>query len=92
MSATEFKATCLAVLDEVNQSGGPVNITKRGKLVATLQAPGNPSWQSLENSLRSQIVICGDIVDFNTSEDWEVFQQKTPPQKTKGPGRGPQAA
>ena len=41
MSATEFKATCLAVRDEVNQSGGSVNLTKRGKLVATLQAVEN---------------------------------------------------
>ena len=41
MSATEFKATCLAVLDEVNQSGGSVNLPTRGKLVATLQAVEN---------------------------------------------------
>src|SRR4051812_28899240 len=41
MSATEFKATCLSVLDEVHEHGGSISITKRGKPVATLQAVGN---------------------------------------------------
>lgn len=34
MAAGEFKAKCLAVLDEVNQSGEAVIVTKRGKPVA----------------------------------------------------------
>jgi antitoxin (DNA-binding transcriptional repressor) of toxin-antitoxin stability system len=92
MSATEFKATCLAVLDEVNQSGGSVNLTKRGKLVATLQAVEDRGWKSLENALCGQIVITDDIVNSNTSDDWEVFQRKSPPQKAKGPRRGPRTA
>ena len=54
MSATEFKATCLAVLDEVNQSGGSVNLTKRGKLVATLQAVENRGGEvARKRTLRS---------------------------------------
>ena len=76
MSATEFKATCLAVLDDVNEHGGSVSITKRGKPVATLQGAGNPAWKSLEDALRGQIRITGDIVHFNTSGAWEAFQPK----------------
>jgi len=36
ISATEFKATCLAVIDRVSRTGEPVVITKRGRAVARL--------------------------------------------------------
>lgn len=36
ITATEFKAKCLALLDEVNQTGQSITITKHGKAVATL--------------------------------------------------------
>lgn len=45
VSASEFKAKCLALLDEVDQTGIPLTITKRGKAIAkvvplnTTQAP-----------------------------------------------------
>lgn len=92
MSATEFKATCLAVLDDVNENGGSVSITKRGKPVATLHAAGKPAWKSLENALRGQVGITGDIVNFNTAGDWEAFQPKAPARKTKRPNPGRRSA
>jgi len=36
MPAGEFKAKCLAVMDEVQASGEPVIVTKRGRPVARL--------------------------------------------------------
>jgi len=36
ISATEFKAKCLALIDQVHESGEPVLITKRGRIVASL--------------------------------------------------------
>lgn len=45
MAAGEFKAKCLAVLEEVNQSGEAVIVTKRGKPVARVEsceASGEP--------------------------------------------------
>lgn len=36
ISATEFKAKCLALIDHVHDSGEPVVITKRGRVVASL--------------------------------------------------------
>src|SRR5437762_10842468 len=36
ISATEFKAKCLALIDQVHESGKPVLITKRGRVVASL--------------------------------------------------------
>jgi prevent-host-death family protein len=92
MSATDFKATCLAVLDDVNEDGGSICITKRGKPVATLLAAWNSARKPLENALRGQIRITGDIVHFNTAEDWEAFQTKAPLSKARGPKRGPRVA
>jgi prevent-host-death family protein len=43
VSATDFKAKCLALLDEVNEGGGSVTITKRGHPVAVLQREASPS-------------------------------------------------
>jgi len=38
ISATEFKAKCLSILDKVESSGESVTITKRGRVVAQLTA------------------------------------------------------
>ncbi len=37
VGATEFKARCLALIDQVHDTGKPITITKRGKPVAVLQ-------------------------------------------------------
>jgi len=36
LSASEFKARCLALLDQVGAGGEPITVTKRGKVVARL--------------------------------------------------------
>ena len=52
VSATEFKAKCLALLDKVESSGEPVTITKRGRVVAQLVAPNADArpWLALRES------------------------------------------
>jgi prevent-host-death family protein len=45
VSATEFKAKCLAILDEVDDKGGTVTITKRGRPVAVLGPAKKQLWQ-----------------------------------------------
>jgi len=37
VAATEFKAKCLALIDQVHDTRKPITITKRGKAVAVLQ-------------------------------------------------------
>jgi prevent-host-death family protein len=51
MPAGEFKARCLAVLDEVAESGREVVITKRGRPVARV-APLTDDVPSLIGSVR----------------------------------------
>jgi prevent-host-death family protein len=50
MSASAFKAKCLAVLDEVAETGRAVVVTKRGKPVARVLPAEEP--RSLRGSVR----------------------------------------
>jgi antitoxin (DNA-binding transcriptional repressor) of toxin-antitoxin stability system len=40
VSATEFKAKCLALIDDMNRTKIPVVVTKRGKRVAEMRPAG----------------------------------------------------
>jgi len=48
VTATEFKAKCLALIDEVQKTGQPLVISKHGKKVVRLvpELPEKP-WKSL---------------------------------------------
>lgn len=50
ISASRFKAQCLALLDEVAVTGSPIVVTKRGKPVARV-APVQPP-RSLRGSVK----------------------------------------
>ncbi|MBI2835526.1 MAG: type II toxin-antitoxin system Phd/YefM family antitoxin, partial [Acidobacteria bacterium] len=41
MTATEFKAKCLAAIDRVRERGEPIVITKHGRVVASLVPAGD---------------------------------------------------
>lgn len=74
--AGEFKAKCLAIMDEVNETGEPVLVTKRGKPVARVVAPGEPtrkeSPESIFGCLRGMATITGDIVSSeHTDDEWD---------------------
>lgn len=75
VTATDFKATCLALLDEVNESGGSVTITKRGKPVAVLQPVGDRARRSLRGILAGKVKILGDIVNTNFADDWDCVRE-----------------
>lgn len=52
VSANEFKAKCLALLDEVAQTGIPLTITKRGKAIAKLVPLNTTLTPNLRGSVR----------------------------------------
>jgi prevent-host-death family protein len=63
--AGEFKAKCLAIMDEVKATGQTVIVTKRGKPVAWLTPPREEPVQpttvdSIFNSLRGIATMVGD--------------------------------
>jgi prevent-host-death family protein len=72
VSATEFKAKCLAYLDEIEQHGGPITITRRGRPVAVLGRAKRAAWKSPRNSWAGKVRIVGDIVNVDMSSLWEV--------------------
>jgi prevent-host-death family protein len=75
LTATEFKAKCLAILDEVAESGTVVTITKRGRPVATVQAAKKSEWHSLEGVLAGKVDLdaWGDIVSPRTDIHWDAL-------------------
>lgn len=68
LGAGEFKARCLALLDQVAETGEEIVITKRGKPVAKL-TPLEPP-KSLEGSVR----ILSDILS-PLDDEWEANQR-----------------
>jgi prevent-host-death family protein len=61
VGATEFKARCLELMDQVAATGNPVVVTKRGKPVARL-APAGGRPRSVVGALKGHVRILGDIV------------------------------
>ena len=62
MTAAEFKAKCLALMDEVNASGDIIVITKRGRPVAKLEPYRVMPEQWLGRD-REVIEIHGDLIE-----------------------------
>lgn len=61
ISAAEFKAKCLELMDSVSETGVPVVVTKRGRPVAML-APMRPSRNTLRGIMKGRMRTLGDIV------------------------------
>jgi prevent-host-death family protein len=76
IAISEFKAKCLAVLEQVRATKKPIRITRFGKPVAEVIPPtaveDRAAWiGSMKNSMK----ITGDIVSPATDEDeWEVLR------------------
>lgn len=74
ITASEFRAKCLPLMDEVAETGVEIVITKRGNPVARLSAYRERP-KTLYGKYRGQFKICGDLGSLE--EDWEAeFDQK----------------
>jgi prevent-host-death family protein len=62
ISASDFKARCSRVIDEIAKGGGSVVITRRGKPVAMLVPVESKRFTSLFGFSRGSIKVFGDIV------------------------------
>jgi prevent-host-death family protein len=69
IAAGEFKAKCLALLDDVAELGREIVITKRGKPVAKL-VPIEPP-----KSLKGSVKIVGDIINIIDEDDWDALKE-----------------
>ena len=74
MQASEFKAKCLALMDEVARTGQTIVITKNGRPVAELRPYRAPRAKSPFGLHRGQIKIKGDIISPIGTELWEALK------------------
>jgi prevent-host-death family protein len=75
VAISEFKAKCLAILDEVQKTKRPVRITRRGKPVAEVIPPTPQSPEDVFGFMKGQMEILGDIVSpASDPNDWEVLR------------------
>jgi len=72
VSSTEFKPNCSAYLDRVERDGESITITRRGRAVAVLSPAKKIAWKSPRNSWAGKVRILGDIVNYDTSDLWEL--------------------
>ncbi|MCY4622510.1 MAG: type II toxin-antitoxin system Phd/YefM family antitoxin [bacterium] len=71
--ADEFKNRCLELVDEVNETGEEIVITKHGKPVSRL-VPPERTTSRMFGRYREEVRILGDILSPATpAEDWEVI-------------------
>lgn len=68
IKASEFKAKCLSLMDEVARTGESITITKNGKPLAQL-TPVKKKPKTVFGMHRDVIDIAGDIVSPAVSEE-----------------------
>lgn len=74
IAAGEFKARCLALMEDVRSTREPLIITKRGKPVAKL-VPVNSKKDNWIGRLDGKFKVTGDIVSpIVPLEDWEALR------------------
>jgi prevent-host-death family protein len=76
IAISKFKATCLAVLERVRQTGKPILITRFGTPIAEVVPPPTPSKpKSWLGSMKGSARIVGDVVSpAGDPGDWEVLR------------------
>lgn len=73
INVSEFKAKCLAILDDVARTGEPVTILKRGKPIAQILPVVPRQTEYPQETLRGTVEILGDIVEpVLPAEAWEA--------------------
>jgi prevent-host-death family protein len=72
IKASEFKAKCLALLDEVERTGDVLIVTKRGKPIAEVR-PHRRAKRDAFGILKGRVEIVGDIIS-PIDVEWEALK------------------
>jgi len=76
VAISEFKAKCLALLEQVQKTKKPIRVTRFGKPVAEV-VPPSPEAPAANwiGSMKDSMKIVGDIVSpANDESDWEALR------------------
>jgi prevent-host-death family protein len=76
VAISEFKAKCLALLEQVRRTRQPIRITRHGKPIAEVVPPSliedRSAWMG---SMEGKMEILGDIISPAADEDeWEALR------------------
>lgn len=76
VAISEFKAKCLAILEQVRRTRKPIRITRHGKVVAEVIPPtavvDRATWIA---SMKGTFEITGDILSpANEESEWEALR------------------
>jgi prevent-host-death family protein len=75
VAISEFKAKCLALIDEVQKTKEPLRITRRGKPLAEVVPPTTKDSGLLLGRMKGRGKILGDIISPAADPDeWEVLR------------------
>jgi len=74
IQASEFKAKCLALMDQVARTGKTIIVTKNGKPIVELHPHRPPRAKSLIGLDKGKIEIIGDIVTPLGPKDWNALK------------------
>ena len=75
MAISEFKAKCLAVLDQVQKTKTPILITRFGKPIAEVIPPSPKAATNWIGSMKGTVEILGDIIaPASDGSDWEALK------------------
>lgn len=74
IAISKFKATCLAVLERIRQTGVPVRVTKFGEPVAEIGPPTVQTTTKWFGSMAGTASLHDDLTEPTGSpDDWEVL-------------------
>lgn len=75
VAISEFKAKCLALLEQVQKTKKPIRVTRFGKPIAEVIPPSEQAPSDWMGSMHDTMQILGDIVSPASEEkDWEVLR------------------
>jgi prevent-host-death family protein len=75
IAISEFKAKCLALLDQVQKTKKPIRVTRFGKPIAEVVPPSPSPATGWIGSMKNTIEIVGDVVSpANEENDWEALR------------------
>lgn len=78
INASEFKAKCLAILDEVAASGEQVTILKHGQPVARLVPPLAITGRYPQRELAGTVEFLGDVIaPAVDADEWEALADRS---------------
>ena len=76
VSAAEFKAKCLRIIQEMGSDGQPVTITRRGRPVAVLSPlPREPAVSPFVGMMRGTVLAYEDpLAPAASPSDWSALR------------------